>query len=355
MFDVLGSLRAQLLKHNRVVIDNLAFRMHYRLTSWILIAFSILVSSRQYFGDPIDCMSYSSAISDKIWNQYCWMSTTFTLPYSGEDIGTEVPHPGLDTSIKGQDRVYHQYYQWVCFTLFLQAIMFAIPHFLWKLWEGGKLKTLSTGLEFTLGTEPDKLKDVVKYLKSSRGQHNFYFIKHVICELANLLNVIGQLYLTDKFLGGYFLTYGTEVISYSETNQENRLDPMVKVFPRVTKCIFNTFGPSGDVQKHDALCVLPINIINEKIYIFLWFWFIIVAILSGLAILYRFLLIIVPRLRAMQLTIQARLTESVDVKVVTNESGFGDWFLLHQLGESIDSDYFDVVIQSLARSEKYGF
>ena len=25
------------------------------------------------------------------------------------------------------------------------------------------------------------------------------------------------------------------------------------------------------VQKHDALCMLPINVVNEKIYVFLWF------------------------------------------------------------------------------------
>jgi hypothetical protein len=43
---------------------------------------------------------------------------------------------------------------------------------------------------------------------------------------------------------------------------------------------------TGSVQNHDALCVLPLNILNEKIFIFLWFWFIILSLLSGLALLY---------------------------------------------------------------------
>lgn len=351
MFDVLGAIRGYLTKYNRVIIDNHAFRMHYRFTTWILIAFSILVTSRQYFGDPIDCMSYSSAISDRIWDQYCWISTTFTLPYSGQEIGSEVPHPGIDTST-GQDRVYHQYYQWVCFMLFLQALMFYIPHYIWKLWEGGRMKTLATGLEFTLGTEPEKIQDVVKYLKFTHGRNNWYLAKHVICELLNLCNVIGQMYFTNKFLGGAFMTYGTDVVIHSETNQENRLDPMVRIFPRITKCIFNTFGPSGDVQKHDALCVLPINIINEKIYIFLWFWFILVALVSGLAIVYRFVLLFVPRLRALLLRFQARLAKTEYLEAVVKVCDNGDWFVLHHLGQSISARHFEAIIKGLAQLDK---
>jgi hypothetical protein len=56
--------------------------------------------------------------------------------------------------------------------------------------------------------------------------------------------------MVDKFLGGSFLTYGTEVIKYSNMNQENRSDPMIEVFPRVTKCTFHKYGASGSIQKH---------------------------------------------------------------------------------------------------------
>ena len=59
---------------------------------------------------------------------------------------------------------------------------------------------------------------------------------------------------------------------YSIFLQEDRLDPMIYIFPRMTKCTFHKFGASGEVEKHDALCILPLNIVNEKIYIFIWFW-----------------------------------------------------------------------------------
>ena len=83
------------------------------------------------------------------------------------------------------------------------------------------------------------------------------------------------------------MTFGLEVIAFAEQDQEDRLDPLIYVFPRMTKvrrflfprfqrfvlqCTFHKFGTSGEVEKHDALCLLPLNIVNEKVYIFLWFW-----------------------------------------------------------------------------------
>jgi len=105
------------------------------------------------------------------------------------------------------------------------------------------------------------------------------------------------MFLIDSFLGGEFFTYGIKVLELSQEDQENRIDPMVSVFPRVTKCTFHKFGPSGSLQTHDALCVLALNILNEKIYIFLWFWFIILAIISGMALAYSIAVITLPSIR----------------------------------------------------------
>ena len=57
---------------------------------------------------------------------------------------------------------------------------------------------------------------------------------------------------------------------------------------RLTKCTFHKFGTSGELEKHDALCILPLNIFNEKIYIFLWFWMLILTSLTSLVVVYRF-------------------------------------------------------------------
>ena len=41
------------------------------------------------------------------------------------------------------------------------------------------------------------------------------------------------------------MTYGTDVINWSEADVEGRTDPMIDVFPRVTKCSFHKYGPTG--------------------------------------------------------------------------------------------------------------
>ena len=55
----------------------------------------------------------------------------------------------------------------------------------------------------------------------------------------------------------------------------------------MTKCTFHKYGGSGTIQKFDALCVLSMNIVNEKIYIFLWFWLLMLGGLSTLVVVYR--------------------------------------------------------------------
>ena len=71
--------------------------------------------------------------------------------------------------------------------------------------------------------------------------------------------------------------------------QELESSPSDIMFPKLTKCLFRKYGPSGTIQTHDALCVMSLNIVNEKIFTALWFWFSILSILSAITVLWRFI------------------------------------------------------------------
>ena len=55
MFDVFGDVKA-LFKFESVATDNVVFRLHYKATFIVLAVCSVLVTSKQYIGDPIDCI-----------------------------------------------------------------------------------------------------------------------------------------------------------------------------------------------------------------------------------------------------------------------------------------------------------
>jgi hypothetical protein len=58
--------------------------------------------------------------------------------------------------------------------------------------------------------------------------YRFFF-----CELLNFVNVLGQIYFMDLFLGGEFTTYGRDVVRMTEADPDLRTDPMSRVFPKV--------------------------------------------------------------------------------------------------------------------------
>lgn len=153
----------------------------------------------------------------------------------------------------------------------------------------------------------------------------------------------------NLFFDGEFLSYGLRVMNFSETAQEDRVDPMVYIFPRVTKCIFHKYGASGSIQKHDSLCILPLNIVNEKTYIFIWFWFMILATLLTILMIYRILMISLPKFRPRILHSKNRGIPIEICEAITRKVDLGDWWILLMLGTNMDPLIYREVISELAK------
>lgn len=349
MFELFSSVK-DFIKLDKICIDNNVFRLHYKASFVILVVFSLLVTSKQYIGDPIDCIV--DEIPQNIMDTYCWIYSTFTIPNLKGIIGENMIQQGVASYVEGKDEVkYHKYYQWVCFALFFQAILFYIPRYLWKTWEGGKLKMLCQDLSMLIATEEKRLERiqlVADYLVLNFHRQNMYAYQFFFCEFLNFINVIGQIYLVDYFLDGEFSTYGADVVRFTELDQNDRDDPMSRVFPKLTKCTFHKYGGSGSIEKFDGLCVLPINIVNEKIYVFLWFWFILLSVISGLSLLYRVAVISGSKLREVLLCARSRITSKFQIGLVCHRCRIGDWFILYQIGKNVDPLVFKELIETIS-------
>ena len=110
-----------LVKVSRYHTDGSVFRLHYRVTVMALLAFTFIVTTRQYIGAPIMCV-HTKEIPKDVLNTYCWIHPTYTLSSAHwKRVGVDVPHPGVDKTRDDRDKKHVKYYQWVGFCLFFQV------------------------------------------------------------------------------------------------------------------------------------------------------------------------------------------------------------------------------------------
>nr|BDT61663.1 MAG: innexin [Marsupenaeus japonicus endogenous nimavirus]BDT62322.1 MAG: innexin [Melicertus latisulcatus majanivirus] len=323
---LLSTLRGILQGKRNADIENIMSKLHYRVTTTVLFSFCLIVTTNTLVGDPISCIvdRTNPKLSDKVINTYCWIHTTFTIPnriYKERD----THFPGISNYNRVDTITYHAYYQWVPFMLFLQGLMFYAPHYFWKTLEGGRLQSIVTDFStpiFNSEERRKRIKQLADYLQNSLWRNNTYVIKYLICEFLYLLNCIINIVLIDKFLNGMFITYGTDVLSYNEvTDHENKIHPMIALFPRMAKCSMNMYGSSGSIERHDFLCVLAVNVVNEKIYLIMWFWLFFLISMSS--------------------------NKKVNV-VIQTFNQMGDIFILSLLKKNIDSQYLELLVTELS-------
>ena len=99
-----------------------------------LLAFTFIVTSRQYVGTPIMCV-HTKDVPKEVLNTYCWIHPTYTLSSAHwKRVGVDVPHPGVDKTRDEKDKKHVKYYQWVGFLLFLQVscIQFSFVTIYWN-------------------------------------------------------------------------------------------------------------------------------------------------------------------------------------------------------------------------------
>lgn len=121
-----------------------------------------------------------------------------------------------------------------------------------------------------------------------------------------------------------------------------------KIFPRVAKCLYEPYGPSGSNQIFDASCLLPTNILNQKIFTIIWIWYILQMTISISNILYW--IIIVYSKEARIYILYAKTLKSVSDKILNHASKnaqFGHFFVLNQIAKNTNSMTFFELISCL--------
>jgi len=112
-----------------------------------------------------------------------------------------------------------------------------------------------------------------------------------------------------------------------------------------------SIGAGGGGQTFNGLCVLSQNIINQWIFLVLYFWYVLLFTLSAFYILYRISTIALPQLRTLVLKVKTNERpwgqQGTPVSVVLRQCDIGDWFLLEQIGQNVNSLFFREFLKQL--------
>jgi hypothetical protein len=301
---MIGALAPYITKIRRSYQSNdIIDRLNYQYTASIIALAAITMAATQYVGKPIQCWvppEYTGAW-EKYAETYCFIKGSYYLPIDEE----------IDHNYSQREKIQISYYQWVPLVLALQAICFYVPSFVWKALNsntGINVKSVLNSAamvrkKFDKGTRSAQVNkaathlvealEMQKELKTSSffltsfGKRKGVYLTglYLFTKLLYVLNVVAQFVILNAFLGPQYTFWGLGILqdliagrAWEESGH----------FPRVTLCDFNV-RVLGNIHRWTVQCVLMINMFNEKIYIFFWFWFAFVGFLSILSFFYWFL------------------------------------------------------------------
>lgn len=367
---------ASYFKLDEIDIDNWTFKLFYKASFIICMTGTTVSIASQYFGDPISCDF--QGINQDLAQDYCWIHGSSYIPQAYQrHFGCTVDQVDQDGNIlESEDKAPDTaYYQWVTFVFAIQAAVFFFPYKIWSALEGGLLAAFGTDAKTPIMISEDAQYDdgvvmeavtekFVKYFKSIFHHNSWYFGYFVACEILNFVLLGFQFLLTDKFLNYKFRWYGYDtMVYYSYTLEERRnpgmdlRNPMCAVFPTEVSCTIPNVGAAGKEQYHNGLCVLTQNVINEKLYLGLWFWYAILFPTCIIFFFYRLITIFFDRVRfgLIYKTIRHRYDPDIKkcLEYILHKSQIGDWFVLYQLSKNTNRYFYREFIKELAQELKH--
>lgn len=274
-------------------------RVSSRITVGILVLVSGFILLDTLTKEPIACFA-PVEYTDQ-WIEYtdsvCWVQNTFTDFFNGD-------HGGLAEEAREVP-----YYQWVPIILLVQAIFFALPGMFWS-WaaeaSGYDLQLYSNkyrddeGLEtpdderqflvdrIFVSTTPKLPEGRRRYGKGVLAKDlyfgRFLTIAYVFTKLLYAINAVLQFGFLNSLLGDRFALYGYQALNDWLHGAVDGVG--AALFPKVTICQFDIRGPiTGSIQKTAVECLLPRNLFYERAFIFLWWWFAFVTVITVLGLL----------------------------------------------------------------------
>jgi hypothetical protein len=265
--------------------DDFVDRLSRFYSVLIFSVFVIIVSSVQFVGKPISCFTPASFTDAHITyaDFICWISDTYFV-----SVDAEIPEPEDVEARQGANAI--RFYQYVPFILMLQACGFFLPGFFWRSGSsrlGIPLQKYLDQLNMSrcsIAEPPIFRRQLIRNVATRLDQYFRMRRRKVIPKLTCLylftkiiyiVNVLVQL-ISLHYLMNFELTFNSlfqRLVLYSSTARHTSLQ-----FPTNVLCDFIVRFLGKNKHRHTVQCVLPINVFNEKIFIFAYLWLMLLLI-----------------------------------------------------------------------------
>lgn len=341
---IVKSATETILGIGEVSIDNFTFKLFYKWSVSLFVAGSVAVCSSQFFGDPISCETADDSVDEEVLNAYCWMYSSFQIPADFMGSCARKTHDST--------HLYNTYYQWVSIFLMVQAMLFYLPRCIWLSMEGGLMNFLVKGNQGRVVEDAEEKKEklLVQFCEHVHNKFNKYAFCFFLCELLNILISVSQILVTNAFLNNQFLDYGYLVYRYYRLPSEERqmgstVNPMCEVFPKVATCNYVRYGRGGGQEIKNAICILSLNIINDKVFALLWFWHCGLIVAGVNRVITRSAQLLSTRVRyfLMKMMMHRYLNNNRHAKHIQHyvlNCSIGDWFVLYQMSKNLNKRFF---------------
>ncbi|CAB3399451.1 unnamed protein product [Caenorhabditis bovis] len=297
---MIGVFLPYLKKFQRSAESNdIVDRLSYQYSAMLLGISAVMMAASQYLGTPIQC--WVPAQFTRMWEKYaetyCFIKGTYFLP---NDTLSE-------TYFVDKDENHIGYYQWIPIAMFFQAFMFYAPSVIWRMFNEScelKIKEFAAASEAARKTKQTFSNDKVMatrfgryfYKKLAfRGQAevfkkkstfvssgHFLPLLFIITKILYLFNIVAQFYVLYAFLNTKSVFWGFDTFMDIYNGMEWETNGL---FPRVTMCDFAVMQLNA-VHHHTIQCVIVINMLAEKVYIFFWFWLLFAGVCTFISLAY---------------------------------------------------------------------
>ena len=249
MLPIINSVISQFIRLDKCNVDTFISKMHYIGTTVLLSAFAITLLSTNIISESMSCYTRVHSASDTSvpqshLNSFCYATQTNTY----------------------REEAIPPFYRYQPIIFFLLSITFFCPKIFWNTIEGNVIEKLVQNLGQPIQPSVERiseLRQLAQYVNRNRAGHKLLTLCYFITDCMYLLNLVIQVAIFDQILQGCFLSYGIEM------NLE-------EVFPKTALCIY-----SDHSQSVEATCFLHVNYFSDKFVLFLWYWWLVLGILTS--------------------------------------------------------------------------